>query len=63
MSQPEKERARRTRTQARRVCPGCGRPVDLVCYACQSAICKQCGQLTGDLYRRICERCQEERRA
>ncbi len=55
-ARPQTSRIRRAR--ARGVCPGCGRPVDLVCYACQSAVCRQCGGLTGNLYRRTCESCQ-----
>jgi hypothetical protein len=50
--------ARTRRARARGVCPGCGRPVDLVCHTCQSAVCRQCGGLTGSLYARTCEPCQ-----
>ncbi len=60
MSTTEKERARRRRAQARGTCPGCNAPIDLVCFRCASAICRRCGQLTGNLYTRVCESCRKE---
>ncbi len=57
------QRSRRQRARARGTCPGCGQAVDLVCHTCKSALCKRCHGLTGSLYARECQECQEGERA
>lgn len=61
MSRPDTQRSRTRRARARGTCPGCNQPVDLICWRCESGICKQCGELTGDLYRRTCRDCEARR--